>query len=242
MAVQPTYPHDIVKTYVWWVERRQIAIAYHDLDDGNSGYNGEFISPIVGYDAKLVDSTIAFNDGGGGGGTDLITDSNNNFLNAGFEALQEITVSGSASNNITGTITVVVAGTITLAAGSVNSTESAGEQVSIVVGTGVTVRMFVVKRSEVLDKTAPAEFEASGKFITSSLGDEPEFPEQFHEALVYNVIAKGYEMIPSKESFTAAAYWYAKYFEIVKKSKAFADNNQVYGQRKITVHPTVGII
>ena len=93
MAVQPTYPHDIVKTYVWWVDRRQIAIAYHDLDDGNSGYNGEFISPIVGYDAKLVDTSIAFNDGGGGGGTDLITDANNNFLNAGFEALQEMTAS-----------------------------------------------------------------------------------------------------------------------------------------------------
>ena len=65
MAVQPTYPHDIVKTYVWWVDRRQIAIAYHDLDDGNSGYNGEFISPIVGYDAKIVDTSIAFGDNDG---------------------------------------------------------------------------------------------------------------------------------------------------------------------------------
>ena len=110
------------------------------------------------------------------------------------------------------------------------------------VGTGVTVRMFVVKRSEVLDKTAPAEFEASGKFITSSLGDEPEFPEQFHEALVYNVIAKGYEMIPSRESFTAAGYWLGKYFEIIKKAKAFADNNQVYGARKVTVNATTGIL
>ena len=99
MAVQPTYPHDITKTYVWWVDRRQIAIAYHDLDDGNSGYNGEFLSPIVGYDAKIVDTSIAFGDADGAGSTDIITDANNNFLNAGFEVLQEITVSGSASNN-----------------------------------------------------------------------------------------------------------------------------------------------
>ena len=240
MAVQPTYPHDITKNYVWWIDRRQIAIAYHDLDDGNSGYNGEFLSPIVGYDAKIVDTSIAFNDGGGPGGVDLITDANNNFLNAGFEALQEITVSGSASNNITADIVSVDAGTITLAAGSLNSTESAGEQVAIVSGTGVTVRMYVTKRAEVLDKSS--EFESSGQFITSSLDDEPEFPEQFHEALVNNAIAKGYEMIPSKESFTAAAYWYAKYFEFLKKGKAFADNNQVYGSRKVMVNPTIGII
>ena len=240
MATQPTYPHDIEKVYVWWVDRRQIAIAYHDLDDGNSGQSGEFISPIVGYDAKIVDTSIAFNDGGGAGGTDIITDANNNFLNAGFEALQEISISGSASNNITGTITAITAGQITMAAGTLNSTESAGEQVAIISGNGVTVRMYVTKRSEVLDSSS--EFEASGKFITSSLDDEPEFPEQFHEALVYNVIAKGYEMIPSKESFTAAGYWQSKYYEVMKKAKAFADNNQVYGSRKVMVNPTIGIM
>ena len=240
MAVQPTYPHDITKLYVWWVDRRQIAIAYHDLDDGNSGYNGEFLSPIVGYDAKIVDTSIAFGDADGAGSTDIITDANNNFLNAGFAVLQEITVSGSASNNITGTITAVEAGQITMVAGTLNSDESAGEQVAIVSGTGVTVRMYVTKIAEVLDKSS--EFESSGQFITSSLDDEPEFPEQFHEALVYNAIAKGYEMIPSKESFTAAAYWYAKYFEFLKKGKAFADNNQVYGSRKVMVNPTIGII
>ena len=240
MAVQPTYPHDITKFYVWWVDRRQIAIAYHDLDDGNSGYNGEFLSPIVGFDAKIVDTSIAFGDADGAGSTDIITDANNNFLNAGFAVLQEITVSCSASNNVTGTITAIEAGQITMAAGTLNSDESAGEQVAIVSGTGVTVRMYVTKRAEVLDKSS--EFESSGQFITSSLDDEPEFPEQFHEALVNNAIAKGYEMIPSKESFTAAAYWYAKYFEFLKKAKAFADNNQVYGQRKVMVNPTIGIL
>ena len=62
---QPTYPHDIKKTYVWWIERGQLAVAYHDLDDSNGGRNGEFISPIVGYDAKITASTIAISDNGG---------------------------------------------------------------------------------------------------------------------------------------------------------------------------------
>ena len=239
MATQPTYPHDIEKVYVWWIDRGQIAIAYHDLDDGKGGESGEFISPIVGYDAKIVSTTIAFGDGDGAGSTDIITDTGNNFINAGFAVNQDITISGSASNNITGTITAVTAGQLTLAAGTLNSDESAGEQVAIVAGTGVTVRMYVTKKAEVLNRAN--EFESSGKFITTSLDDEPEFPEQFHEALVNNVIAKGYEMIPSKDSYQAATYWFAKYFEAVKKGKAFADGNQVYGIRRVTVNPTIGI-
>ena len=238
MAVHPTYPHDISKFYVWWIERGKLAIAYHDVDDGNNGRNGEFISPIVGYDAKIAAKTIAIVDGNG---TDTITDSNSNFLNAGFAVDQEVTISGTASNNVTATITAAVAGTLSFAGGTFSGNESAGNEVTVVTGTGVSVRLMVTKKAEVIDRDSN-ELESSGKFIVTNLDDEPEFAEQFHEALVNYVIHKGYEFIPTKEGLTNAGYWYGKYFEIVKKAKAFSDNNRVYGPRRVSVHPTTGII
>jgi hypothetical protein len=216
-----------------------LAIAYHDLDDGNAGRNGEFISPIVGYDAKITAPTIAISDNGGS--PDTITDSNSNFVNAGFAVGQEITVSGTASNNITATLTAVAAGTLTMATGTFSSSESAGNDVTIVSGSGVTVRVMAIKKAEVIDKSAN-ELESDGKFISSNLNDEPEFASQFHNALVSYAISKGYEMIPSKEGLQAATYWFGQYSMDVKKAKAFADNNQVYGPRKVGVNPTTGII
>ena len=236
---QPTYPHDIKKTYVWWIERGQLAVAYHDLDDSNGGRNGEFISPIVGYDAKITASTIAISDNGGS--PDTITDSNSNFVNAGFAVGQEITVSGTASNNITATLTAVAAGTLTMATGTFSSSESAGSDITIVSGTGVTVRVMAIKKAEVIDKSAN-ELESDGKFVTSNLNDEPEFPGQFHDALVSYAIAKGYERVPSKDALQLAAYHQGQYMIKVKKAKAYADNNQVYGPRKVSVNPTTGII
>ena len=235
---QPTYPHNIQKQYVWWIERGQIALAYHDLDDGNNGRNGEFISPISGYDAKITAPTIAIVDGGG---TDTITDTNSNFVNAGFAVGQSITVSGTASNNITATLTAVAAGTLTMAGGTFSSSESAGNDITIVSGTGVTVRIMAIKKAEVLNKSGN-ELESSGKFQAGSLSDEPEYASQFHEALVSYAISKGYEMIPSKEGLSAAQYWMQQYFISVKKAKAFADNNQVYGPRKVGVNPVTGIL
>lgn len=235
---QPTYPHDIGKVYVWWIERGQLAIAYHDLDDGNAGRNGEFISPTAGYDAKITAPTLAIVDGGG---TDTITDSNNNFINAGFAVDQVITISGTSSNNVTATLTAVAAGTLTMAGGTFSSSESAGNDVTIVSGTGVTVRVMAIKKAEVIDNSAN-ELESSGKFNTSNLNDEPEYASQFHNALVSYAISKGYEMVPSKDNLQAAAYWFGQYTMDLKKAKAFADNNQVYGPRKISVNPTTGII
>ena len=241
MANQPTYPHDISKPYVWWIERGKIGIAYHDLDDGRSGKLGEFISPIVGYDAKLVSSTIAFVEGGG---TDTITDSAGKFLEAGFAAGQSITVTGASNsaNNTTYTIASVNATTITLTATTDDVVaESAGNQISISSGDGVVIRIYCSKKSEVLDKDAGAT-NSSGKFNTSSLDDEPEFPEQFHEALVFYAIARGYELMPSKTALQMAQYFGVKYFETVKKAKAFADGGQVYGIKKVVVDGTLGII
>ncbi len=76
--------------------------------------------------ASVTDTTIAFVDGGGG--ADTITDSNSGL--GVFTAGDIITVSGSTSNDGTYTIVSVVAGTITLATGTL-TTESAGASVTV---------------------------------------------------------------------------------------------------------------
>src|SRR3990172_600932 len=74
-------------------------------------------------------TTIAFNENTPD--ADTITDSGNGFLVAGFQAGDQITVSGSASNNGTYTVAAVVAGTITLLARNDLATEVAGATVTI---------------------------------------------------------------------------------------------------------------
>lgn len=76
----------------------------------------------------VTDTSIAFVDGGVG--ADTITDSNNGF--GDFTAGMEIVVTGDSDNNGTYTIVSVVAGTITLATGSLpNAPEAAGDSVSV---------------------------------------------------------------------------------------------------------------
>ena len=72
-------------------------------------------------------ATIAFNENTPD--SDTITDSGNGFLTAGFQAGDQITVSGSASNDGTYTISSVAAGTITLLARNDLATEAAGATV-----------------------------------------------------------------------------------------------------------------
>jgi len=74
-------------------------------------------------------TTIAFveNDAS----ADTITDSSSLFLVTGFQAGDQITVSGSASNDGTYVIASVTAGTITLLARNDLTTESAGATVNI---------------------------------------------------------------------------------------------------------------
>jgi hypothetical protein len=87
--------------------------------------------------ATLLGTGIAFVDGGGG--ADTITDTGNGFIAAGFEAGDEITVVGSTSSDGTYTIVSVVAGTITLATGSLPGNEAAGDSVTI----SATVKLVV---------------------------------------------------------------------------------------------------
>lgn len=79
--------------------------------------------------AQIQGTGIAFVDGGGG--VDTITDSNNGFIRAGFQPGHKITVSGSTTSDGDYTIVSVVAGTISLATGSLPGNEAAGDVVSI---------------------------------------------------------------------------------------------------------------
>lgn len=79
---------------------------------------------------NITASTIAFNDNGAS--ADTITDTGAGFVTAGFVDGDKITVSGSTSNDGDYTINTVVAGTITLIASDVLTTEELGASVTIV--------------------------------------------------------------------------------------------------------------
>ena len=81
---------------------------------------------IKGY---ILGTGIAFHENAPS--ADTITDTGNAFLDAGFSAADEITVSGSSNNDGTYTIDTVVAGTITLDSGDDLADEAAGAGVTI---------------------------------------------------------------------------------------------------------------
>ena len=89
-------------------------------------------------------ATIAFVEGNAD--ADTITDTGSGFLIAGFQPGDQVTVSGSASNDGTYTIASVTAGTITLLGRNDLTTEAAGATVKLTApkkvpdGIGVTVK------------------------------------------------------------------------------------------------------
>lgn len=87
-------------------------------------FQGSGKAAVQGTGIALVD---------GGGGADTITDSNNGFIAAGFQAGDEVRVSGATDtdDNIDTTIVSVVAGTITLATGQWTTGEGAGAVITI---------------------------------------------------------------------------------------------------------------
>lgn len=90
--------------------------------------------------------TIAFNDNSATHAADTITDSGSGFVTAGFQVGDQLTVSGSASNDGTYVIASVVAGTITLVASASLTAEIAGATVKLSApktvpdGAGVTIK------------------------------------------------------------------------------------------------------
>lgn len=93
---------------------------------------------------KYRSTDVAFNDNGVS--ADTITDTDSKFLTSGFQAGDQITVSGSVSNDGTYTIATVTASTITLLSRNVLTTEVAGATVKLTApktvpdGVGVTVK------------------------------------------------------------------------------------------------------
>jgi len=76
-------------------------------------------------------TTIAFVAGTAGTVAPTITDSANNFLNAGFAAGDTLYVTGSTANSFQFTIGSVTAGTITLVMSNVLTSEAAGQTITI---------------------------------------------------------------------------------------------------------------
>ena len=103
---------------------------------------------------------------------DTITDSGNGFLIAGFQAGDQITVSGSTSNDGTYTVASVTAGTITLLARNDLTTEAAGATVKIIApktvpdGVGVTIKAMYANGGtiRIADSSAKALNTTTGGF------------------------------------------------------------------------------
>jgi len=91
-------------------------------------FNKDDHATLLNIKGTITASDIAFVDGGGG--NDSITGVAAAFLTSGLVNNNRITISGSASNNITVDIISVVAGTITVATGTLTA-EGAGASVTL---------------------------------------------------------------------------------------------------------------
>lgn len=88
---------------------------------------------------SIHETTLALDDGGGAGGEDLITDSGNGFLTAGFRAGLAIYILGATngSNDIAGVVcTAVTAGVITLPSGTLAADQSSGTAFAVFAADG----------------------------------------------------------------------------------------------------------
>ena len=68
---------------------------------------------------------------------------------------------------------------------------------------------------------------------TIGMDESPNIPEEFHEALVFKAIQKGYELKLGQDPklFNVAAYWRAGYDKILKEGVRYA-NNERYSSGK----------
>ena len=88
----------------------------------STGFRNSFLG-----NAYFKGTELAYGDGAGAGAADIITDDQSRFLTAGVKVGDLFTTAGSttAGNNIAGTaaLTIVAAGTVTFAAGTLAATE-----------------------------------------------------------------------------------------------------------------------
>jgi len=88
-----------------------------------------------------------------------------------------------------------------------------------------TFRMHVVRK-------ARKNGGASGEEL-SAITDSPEFPEQFHEALVNKVIQHGYEKTGDVNMLNVAKYWERKYLDKVHDGIIYASKDRVGGFKRM---------
>jgi hypothetical protein len=63
------------------------------------------------------------------------------------------------------------------------------------------------------------------------MDETPAIPEQFHEALVYKALQKGYEIKLGRDPrlFNVAAYYRKGFEDMVKDGKRYANNERISG-------------
>jgi len=103
------------------------------------------------------------------------------------------------------------------------------------------IRIFCIKKSEVFTEAEKnAGTSPSGKFIAGGMTDMPEFPSQFHRALVYYAVSKGYENKP--ELMKLNEVFNAKYNEYKEKAHRYVGNKRFYGPKQVKTGRTWGIM
>ena len=81
-----------------------------------------------------------------------------------------------------------------------------------------TVNMFAVKKD---DTFVSSDTGSTGEI---GLNESPNIPAEFHEAIAYNAISKGYELSP--ETLQIIPYWDAKFQKAVAEGKKYANTNR----------------
>lgn len=118
--------------------------------------------------AKRRSDTIAFNENDAS--ADTITDSASGFLTAGFQPGDQITVSGSVSNDGTYVVDTVTAGTITLRGPGDLTTEAAGAVVKIVAPKTIADGVSLIVKAKYANTGAIHISDSSAKALNTSGG------------------------------------------------------------------------
>jgi len=81
-----------------------------------------------------------------------------------------------------------------------------------------TVNMFIIKKAD------PFVSSDEGGEDETGLNESPNIPSEFHEAIAYNAISKGYEFKP--ETLQLAPYWDTKFQRAIAEGKRYANTNK----------------
>lgn len=105
------------------------------------------------------------------------------------------------------------------AIGIVKRSEDTSSKYVSISGTGKTAYAHVVKYDEDFIATA-----GTGGTDGIRLGESPNIPEEFHEALANFVIARGYEL--KKDGIPQAQYFRSLFNESIREGKKYTNQNR----------------